>query len=144
MATRNGIIPGSVRLAQAHPLTTSLPAMRKQPDAGLGPVTVRPTSTHSGVGPRRTWYIYFFHMYDSSVGVTFAYPTLSWVVIGRSCFVTQEFGQKVSLFSFMFFSHAGWVKIDRVFPRCRSAGNTAVISVQRHQPSTRSQLLLLL
>ena len=49
IATRNGIIPGSVGLAQAHPLTIP-PAMREQPPAGLGPVVVHPT--HSGVGPR--------------------------------------------------------------------------------------------
>ena len=42
MATRNGVIPGSAGLAQAHPLTKP-PAMRKQPAAGLGPVTVHPT-----------------------------------------------------------------------------------------------------
>ena len=46
IATRNGMIPGSVGLAQAHPLTKP-PAMRKLPSAELGPVTVHPT--HSGV-----------------------------------------------------------------------------------------------
>ena len=35
IATRNGIIPGSVGPAQAHPLTKS-PDRRKQPSAGLG------------------------------------------------------------------------------------------------------------
>ena len=49
IATRNGIIPGSVGLAQAHPLTKT-PAMREQPSAGLCPVAVHPTN--SGVGPR--------------------------------------------------------------------------------------------
>ena len=44
------IPPASVGFAQAHPLIKP-PAMRKQPFAGLGPVTVQPT--HSGVGPRR-------------------------------------------------------------------------------------------
>ena len=48
IATRNGIFPGSVGLAQAHPLTKT-PAMRKQFPAGLGAVAVHPT--HSGVGP---------------------------------------------------------------------------------------------
>ena len=48
-ATRNGIIPGSVGLAQNYPLTTKTPITRKQPHAGLGPVMVHPT--HSGVGP---------------------------------------------------------------------------------------------
>ena len=48
ITTRNVILPGSVRLAQAHPLTTP-PAMRKQPSAGLGPVTVH--RTQSGVDP---------------------------------------------------------------------------------------------
>ena len=43
IATRNVIAPGSVGLAPAHPLTKP-PAMRKQPDAGLGPVTVHPTN----------------------------------------------------------------------------------------------------
>ena len=38
MATRSVIPPGSVGVAQAHPLTKP-PAVRKQPDAGLGPVT---------------------------------------------------------------------------------------------------------
>ena len=54
MATRNGIIQGSVGLAQARPLTKP-PAMRKQLPAGLGAVTVRPTyrTAHSGVGLRR-------------------------------------------------------------------------------------------
>ena len=42
IVTRNDIIPGSVGLAQAHPLTKP-PVMRKQPSAGLGPVTVHPT-----------------------------------------------------------------------------------------------------
>ena len=46
IATRNGIIPGSVGRAQAHPLMKPL-AMRKKPSAGLGPVTVH--SVHSGV-----------------------------------------------------------------------------------------------
>ena len=50
IATRNFILSGSVGLAQARPLTKP-PAARKQPSAGLGPVTVHPT--HSGVGPRR-------------------------------------------------------------------------------------------
>ena len=49
MATRAVTPPGSVGLAQAHPLTDPS-TMRKQPSAGLGPVTVHPT--HSGVGPR--------------------------------------------------------------------------------------------
>ena len=49
IATRNVIFPGSVGLAQAHPLTKP-PAMREQPDAGLGPVAVHPTD--SGVGSR--------------------------------------------------------------------------------------------
>ena len=48
IATQNGIIPGSVGLAQAQPLTKPQ-AMREQPNAGLGPVAVHPT--HSGVGP---------------------------------------------------------------------------------------------
>ena len=53
IATRKAIPPGSARLAQAQ---TKPPAMRKQPSAGLGPVTVHPTQ--SGVGPRitSTWY----------------------------------------------------------------------------------------
>ena len=50
IATRNGIIPGRVRLALAHPLTKP-PAMRKHPSAGLGPATVQPPTNHSGVGP---------------------------------------------------------------------------------------------
>ena len=41
--------PGSVGLAQAHPLPKSA-AMRKQPSAGLGPVTAHPT--HFSFGPR--------------------------------------------------------------------------------------------
>ena len=48
IATRNVIVPGSVGLAQAHPLTKP-PAMREQPSAGLGPLGVHPT--HLGVGP---------------------------------------------------------------------------------------------
>ena len=48
IATRNAIIPGSVGLAQARPLTKN-PAMREQPSAGLGTVVVHPT--HSGDGP---------------------------------------------------------------------------------------------
>ena len=47
IATRDGIILGSVGLAQAHSLAKH-PAMRKQSSAGLGPVTVY--STHLGVG----------------------------------------------------------------------------------------------
>ena len=49
IATRKVIPTGSVGLAQAHPLT-KLPPMRKQPSAGLGPVTAHPVQ--SGVGPR--------------------------------------------------------------------------------------------
>ena len=49
ITTRNGIIPGSMGLAQAHPLTKH-PTMRNQPSAGVGQVKVHPT--HSGVGPR--------------------------------------------------------------------------------------------
>ena len=63
MTTRIVFITGSVGLAQAHPLSKT-PAMRKQPSAGLDPVTVHPP--HSGVGPRtlsyvaRNSYIYIF------------------------------------------------------------------------------------
>ena len=49
IATRNAILADSVGVAQAHPLTRPL-AMRKQPNARLGPVTAYPT--RSGVGPR--------------------------------------------------------------------------------------------
>ena len=49
ISTRKVIISDSVGLAQAHLLTKTM-AMRKQPSAGLGPVTVHPT--HWGVGPR--------------------------------------------------------------------------------------------
>ena len=47
IATGNGIIPGGMGLAQAHP-PTNPPAMREQPSNGLGPVAVH--QTHSGVG----------------------------------------------------------------------------------------------
>ena len=46
VATQNVFLPGSVELAQAHPLARP-PAMRKQLSAGLGPATAHPT--HSGV-----------------------------------------------------------------------------------------------
>ena len=49
IAIGNVILPGSVGHVQACPLTKR-PALRKQPSAGLGPVTVHPT--HSGIGPR--------------------------------------------------------------------------------------------
>ena len=49
-AARNVIPPGSAALAQAHPLTNP-PAMRKQPGAGVDPVTVHPL-TRSDVCPR--------------------------------------------------------------------------------------------
>ena len=45
VATQNVIFPGSVGLAQAHPLTRP-PAMRKQLSAGLGPVTAHPTHSY--------------------------------------------------------------------------------------------------
>ena len=38
IATRNGVIPGRMGLAQAHPLAKP-PAMGEQPSNGLGPVS---------------------------------------------------------------------------------------------------------
>ena len=52
-ATQNFVVWGGVRFLQAHALA-KLPAMGKQPSAGIGPVTVYPT--HSGVGPHETVY----------------------------------------------------------------------------------------
>ena len=53
-------------LSQAHPLT-KIPAMRKQPSDGLGPVTVHPT--HSRVGPRCSCFclVLIYVAYDGDV-----------------------------------------------------------------------------
>ena len=59
IAVGNVVIPGSVGLAQAHPVTKT-PAMRKQPSAGLGPVMVHPT--HSSVGPRVVFTLHGFFL----------------------------------------------------------------------------------
>ena len=56
IATWKVIPPGSLELAQVHRATKPL-AMRIQPSAVLGPVTVDPSYPHSGVGPWNTIWI---------------------------------------------------------------------------------------
>ena len=63
IASRKVIPPGGVGLTRAHPLANH-PAMRKQPSAGLGPVTVRPT--RSDLGPRLACYTYLFALHQRS------------------------------------------------------------------------------